>query len=153
MYQYYNDVLNNTTLHQPLNEYELTMVLDLLRKGHAKAEEKTHGGVKFISVGVHSEWKSRCFMVHHEDGSKIDFSYRKYVPCLAPEESCLAVQCSAVHACGAAGEDGDGQYLVARARPAAHGTPAQGPSAAMHTCCYRARDVVLVEQVPARQSR
>ena len=99
MYQYYNDVLNNTTLHQPLNEYELTMVLDLLRKGHAKAEEKTHGGVKFISVGVHSEWKSRCFMVHHEDGSKIDFSYRKYVPCLAPEESCLAVQCSAVHAC------------------------------------------------------
>lgn len=79
MYEYFNDILNASTLDQDLNEYEYKAVVDLLEKGHASAKEKIGGGIESIAVVSHPEWGSRCFTLTRTDGSTEDFSYRKSI--------------------------------------------------------------------------
>eukprot|EP00958_Prasinococcus_capsulatus_P005566 scaffold539_cov359-Prasinococcus_capsulatus_cf.AAC.1 len=79
LYEYYNDLLNTSTLRQDFNEYEFDMVTALLKAGHHAAAEKQGGGVRKVQVALHPEHKSRCFMLTRKDGSTVDFSYRKAV--------------------------------------------------------------------------
>jgi DNA-directed RNA polymerase-4 subunit 1 len=72
------DVTRRHNLNSKLKEDEENLVLDLLRQGHAKADEKIGVGVKHIKVGAHPEYSdSRCFHVVRTDDTTADFSYRK----------------------------------------------------------------------------
>ena len=57
-----------------LNEYEFTMVKELLVKGHPRAEEKLAGGVKSIQLRINTEYDepTKCFFIHRdgEDGGQ-----------------------------------------------------------------------------------
>lgn len=78
-YDYFRSLLSQLSHEQDLNEYEFTMVMDLLRKGHADPEGKIGSGVRAVQVKPHEELDSVCFFVHRTDGSKEDFSYRKCI--------------------------------------------------------------------------
>lgn len=76
---YFRSLLTQLSHEQDLNEYEFTMVMALLRKGHADPEGKIGSGVKAIQIKPHEEMDSICFFVHRTDGSKENFSYRKCI--------------------------------------------------------------------------
>ncbi|KIY98430.1 hypothetical protein MNEG_9530, partial [Monoraphidium neglectum] len=85
-YHYVSTVLKNWHLGQPLNEYELVMLLDLLKKGHPRGEEKLAGGVQAVTVmeTAVSGQTSRCFHIVRPGGAVEDFSYRKCLDAIFP---------------------------------------------------------------------
>lgn len=67
-----------------LVQYEHTMLLELIKKGHAEPEKKIGSGIRTFQVRKHPTWKSRCFFLVREDGFVDDFSFRKCVDCILP---------------------------------------------------------------------
>ncbi|KAJ4877417.1 hypothetical protein Rs2_42435 [Raphanus sativus] len=65
-------------------DYEHTVLLDLIKKGHSEPDAKIGGGIKAFQVRTHPMWKSRCFFLVREDDSADDFSYRKCVDHILP---------------------------------------------------------------------
>lgn len=65
-------------LEAKLKPDEEKLILDVLRQGHPRADEKIGCGLKVIKVGAHPQYpESRCFHIVRTDDSTADFSYRK----------------------------------------------------------------------------
>jgi hypothetical protein len=63
------------------------ILLDLLER-HPRASEKKGAGVESISYGEHPTYAgTQCFMINRTDGTKEDFSFRKCIQAIFPEES------------------------------------------------------------------
>eukprot|EP00898_Chlorokybus_atmophyticus_P002648 jgi/Chlat1/3384/Chrsp23S03811 len=84
MYTYFHQLLHRVTASQDLNEYEYNVVLDLVKKGHHSPDEKLQGGVVAAQVRNHADFESRCFFLVKQDGTLVDFSYRKCINNLMP---------------------------------------------------------------------
>lgn len=86
---YFQHLVHSAMPGQQLNEYELSAVLDLLRKGHPRADEKLQKGVKAVEVGTFKkdarDQPTMCFYIVRLDGSKEDFSYNKCLEHLYPD--------------------------------------------------------------------
>lgn len=65
-------------------QYEHTMLLELLRKGHSEADKKIGAGVRTFQIRNHPTYRSRCFFLIREDDSVDDFSFRKCVDHILP---------------------------------------------------------------------
>ncbi|KAK9815372.1 hypothetical protein WJX72_002394 [[Myrmecia] bisecta] len=81
---YFHHLVNTLTQGQDLNEYEFTVVLDLLKKGHPEPSKKIGSGVRAIQVNQHRTEESVCFFVQRTDGTEEDFSVRKCLATLFP---------------------------------------------------------------------
>ena len=84
MIKYFSWILNNMTVNQDMNDYELMVVEACLRDAHPEADKKIGCGVKTFQIRNHPEHDTRCYMVLRTDGSCEDFSYRKCVEALFP---------------------------------------------------------------------
>lgn len=84
MIKYFSWILNNMTVNQDMNDYELMVVEACLRDAHPEAGKKIGCGVKTFQIRNHPEHDTRCYMVLRTDGSCEDFSYRKCVEALFP---------------------------------------------------------------------
>ncbi|KAJ0786149.1 putative protein DCL [Helianthus annuus] len=91
-----------------LLQYEHTMLLDLLKKGHLEAEKKMGTGINAFQVRYHPQWKSRCFFLVRVDGSADDFSFRKCVDHILPLPENMAVKSDVNKALGG-GHTGGGR--------------------------------------------
>lgn len=85
-YTYFSNLLRHIRKHQNLNEYEFSMVQDLIRQGHPEAERKLAGGVRSIQVkdAYRGDRPTSCFYLIHGDGTSEDVSYRKCICSLFP---------------------------------------------------------------------
>eukprot|EP00854_Cymbomonas_tetramitiformis_P013980 gene13980-16525_t len=85
-YNYFSVLRRECTLNQPLNEYEYRVCVELLKQGHHDVGSKIGCGLKAIKVVEHESWESRCFMIVRTDGSTDDFSTRKCIEALFPDD-------------------------------------------------------------------
>lgn len=84
---YFSDILSHFTAEQDLNEYEFTVLLDLLVKGHKDPQQKIGAGVQSFQIRNHPTYGSNCFYICRVDGTSEDFSFRKCVARLFPDET------------------------------------------------------------------
>ncbi|XP_047155929.1 protein EMBRYO DEFECTIVE 514 [Vigna umbellata] len=84
MFDYFNNLLHTWPPYLNLNQYEHTMLLELLKNGHTEPDEKIGGRIRVFQVRNHSRWKSRCFFLIRDDESVDDFSFRKCVDHILP---------------------------------------------------------------------
>ncbi|KAL0342651.1 UNVERIFIED_CONTAM: protein EMBRYO defective [Sesamum calycinum] len=84
MFDYFFKILHSWPTNLNLNEYEHTMLLELLKKGHLEADKKIGKGVKAFQIRFHPQFKSRCFFLIREDNSVDDFSFRKCINHILP---------------------------------------------------------------------
>ncbi|KAF6148280.1 hypothetical protein GIB67_012055 [Kingdonia uniflora] len=79
MFDYFYKFLHYWPTNVDINKYELTVFLDLVKKGCPEPEKKVGGGIRSFQVRHHPVWKSRCFFLVRKDDSVDDFSFRKCV--------------------------------------------------------------------------
>ncbi|RDX71997.1 Protein EMBRYO DEFECTIVE 514 [Mucuna pruriens] len=122
MFDYFYNLLHTWPPYVNLNEYEHRMLLELLKKGHAEADEKIGGGIRVFQVRKHAMWKSRCFfLIREEDESVDDFSFRKCVNHILPLPEEMQVKPDANKALGG----GKGKHHHRGKSGAAHGKKGQ----------------------------
>lgn len=90
-------------------QYEHTMLLELLRKGHPEPDEKIAGEISAFQVRKHPTWKSKCFFLIRGDESADDFSFRKCVDHILPLPEAMQVKHDANRALGKRGGGGKGR--------------------------------------------
>ncbi|XP_020228234.1 protein EMBRYO DEFECTIVE 514 [Cajanus cajan] len=100
MFDYFYNLLHTWPPNLNLNKYEHTMLLELLKKGHAEGDDKIGGGIRVFQVRKHPMWKSRCFFLIREDESVDDFSFRKCVDHIVPLPEEMQVKADANKALG-----------------------------------------------------
>lgn len=72
--QYMRDLLS---LYQPghkLTPEHFELVASLIQR-HPEAAQKIGVGIRYISVQKHPEFRTKCMIIHREDGTSTDFSY------------------------------------------------------------------------------
>lgn len=74
--KYFRMILNTTILGNKLsleaeNDFRAIMLY------HPHYERKAEKGIKYIYVGMHKKWPTRCFYIQHNDGSCEDISLTK----------------------------------------------------------------------------
>ncbi|KAJ7978431.1 Protein DCL chloroplastic [Quillaja saponaria] len=84
MYDYFYKFLHYWPPNLNVNKYEHTMLLELLKKGHAEPDNKIGGGIHAFQARYHPMWKSRCFFLIRDDKYVDDFSFRKCVDNILP---------------------------------------------------------------------
>ncbi|GLT43576.1 hypothetical protein SLA2020_175150 [Shorea laevis] len=84
MFDYFFKFLHFWPPNVNVNKYELMVLLDLLKKGHAEPDKKIGGGIQAFQVRYHPMWKSRCFFLVRDDETVDDFSFRKCVDHILP---------------------------------------------------------------------
>lgn len=85
-------------------QYEHTMLLELLMKGHPEPDQKIGGKIRAFQVRKHPTWKSKCFFLVREDESADDFSFRKCVDHILPLPEAMQVKHDANRALGGSGK-------------------------------------------------
>ncbi|KAK7347279.1 hypothetical protein VNO80_21807 [Phaseolus coccineus] len=113
MFDYFNNLLHTWPPYLNFNQYEHTMLLELLKNGHTGPDEKIGGGIRVFQVRKHPMWKSRCFFLIRDNESVDDFSFRKCVDCILPLPEEMQVKHDANRALGGAknhrGKSGGGK--------------------------------------------
>ncbi|CAK8565270.1 unnamed protein product [Lathyrus sativus] len=84
MFHYFHKFLNAWPHNLNVNKYEHTMLLELLKNGHAESERKIGPGVCAFQVREHPSFKSRCYFLIRDDDTADDFSFRKCVDHISP---------------------------------------------------------------------
>ncbi|XP_058788365.1 protein EMBRYO DEFECTIVE 514-like [Vicia villosa] len=84
MFHYFHKFLNAWPHNLNVNKYEHTMLLELLKNGHAESEKKIGAGVCAFQVREHPRYNSRCYFLIREDDTADDFSFRKCVDHISP---------------------------------------------------------------------
>ncbi|KAL5077843.1 hypothetical protein RYX36_016827 [Vicia faba] len=84
MFHYFHKFLNVWPHNLNVNKYEHTMLLELLKNGHAESEKKIGSGVCAFQVREHPRYNSRCYFLIREDDTADDFSFRKCVDHISP---------------------------------------------------------------------
>lgn len=79
-------ILLHTPVGDRVSEDQTLLFFSLISKGHPNADEKLGNGVEFVFVGLHPEYKNKCFMLKRMDGSSEDFSYRKCINNITAED-------------------------------------------------------------------
>ena len=90
-------------------QYELMVLLDLIKKGHVEPDKKIGCGVRACQIRYHPMWKSKCFFLIREDGSADDFSFRKCVDHILPLPENLKTISDANRALGGGKHRGGGR--------------------------------------------
>ncbi len=75
--EFYRQILNKGSIGRDLDDGEFRVLMDLLAL-HPRVTEKIGVGVTRFSIGT-SEYGTRAFLLHREDGSHEDFSYLKCI--------------------------------------------------------------------------
>lgn len=83
---YFSDLLSHFRPEQDLNEYEFVVLLELLTKGHRDPQKKIGVGVSSFQIRTHPTYGSKCFYICRTDGTSEDFSFRKCVARLFPND-------------------------------------------------------------------
>jgi len=88
MFHYFHKFLHAWPQNLNVNKYEHTMLLELLKNGHAESERKIGVGICAFQVRDHPRYNSRCYFLIREDDTVDDFSFRKCVDHIStlPEE-------------------------------------------------------------------
>ncbi|XP_022933555.1 protein EMBRYO DEFECTIVE 514-like [Cucurbita moschata] len=109
LFDYFYNFLHYWPANLNVNQYELMVLLDLIKKGHVEPDKKIGCGVRACQIRYHPMWKSKCFFLIREDGSADDFSFRKCVDHILPLPENLKTISDANRALGGGKHRGGGR--------------------------------------------
>lgn len=72
--QYMGDLLSLYQVGHKLIPEHFWIAMSLIKR-HPESEQKVGVGIRAISVEKHPEFRTKCLVIHREDGTTTDFSY------------------------------------------------------------------------------